>query len=1015
MAGLLACALASPVARAAAPSPAATHQQLTFSSVPGVPRNVVPSLAQDRAGLLWLGTGDGLARFDGYRLQPVEQDGPDALARNMGWVRALAAGPDGRMWIGTESAGLAVHDPDNGRIRSLGGPQSGAQASITALALDTEGRVWVGTVGSGLYRYDDRSGRFEVLALPGLPAGSGQVFSFSLGPDGSLWVGHWGGLARWQPGQAEGVAVALPPHPERAASDPVLAVLAAPDGTLWLGTQRGLLARASTGQSATWLAAQGRGAVQALAIGSDGLLWAGHRAGLDLVDPASGQLRQRLVHRPDQPAGLAGNEVTELLRDPTGAMWVAGFGVGLQRHQSNPAIAVRGPDPDPRGPLRDADVRALLTLADQRLLAATHAGSVAMLDADLRVLGAFPYEGPPLEALAEDVQGRLWLASRGRVKQVDAQGRVLRSWEHDGGAALHLQCEPDGTVWLGAERGLLRWRPGEARFLNLSTAQGRILDSEVFDLAADGAGGLWVAARAGLHRLPAGSDTLQPVAAAPGHSLGFSVVIGLLRDRQGTLWVDTPVAGLHRHSGHDAEGRPKFERISIRHGVAGRPFGANLHADAQGRIWSQAFVYDPAADRLDELRPADGAQFGTPWFRSHTQLADGRLVFGGSRGLMQVNPARFAPSSDQPPLVFSSLRVNGAPYQPTSMRAGLTLGPGVRSFGVEFAALDFADPQLVRYRYRLVGFDPEWLHTDANFRSPSYSQLPPGNYTLEVEATNRSGIWSPHTLRLAVRVEPAWWQAAWVPWALAAGLVAGVWGWVGWRTQRLRARQAELEALVLARTTDLRKLSLTDPLTGLRNRRYLLQRIDEDLQIVQRQHQHAPGRDDADLLVFLIDLDHFKAVNDTHGHVAGDTVLTHTAEVLRRVFRDSDTLVRWGGEEFLVVARASQRSHAGELAERLRRELQDQAVPVGTDGATPQMVRITASIGFVAYPPDPARPAAWHWNAVVQLADAALYAAKAAGRNGWVGVLGTGVEPVAGGHAKDWLQDPATQVQRAEA
>jgi diguanylate cyclase (GGDEF)-like protein len=247
-----------------------------------------------------------------------------------------------------------------------------------------------------------------------------------------------------------------------------------------------------------------------------------------------------------------------------------------------------------------------------------------------------------------------------------------------------------------------------------------------------------------------------------------------------------------------------------------------------------------------------------------------------------------------------------------------------------------------------------------------------------------------------------------------AGLMASVLGWAGWRNARLRARQAELEALVEARTADLHTLSLTDPLTGLRNRRYLAQRIPEDLQIAQRQHQQRPGRDDWDLLVFLIDLDHFKAVNDTHGHLAGDTVLVHTAGVLRRVFRDTDTLVRWGGEEFLVVARASQRDHAGELAERLRRELQDHPVPLDAGGAAPQQVRITASIGFVAYPPDPSRPTVWQWDAVVQLVDAALYAAKDGGRNGWVGVLSSAVQPLAGGSAKDWLRDAATQVQRAE-
>ena len=996
---------------AAPPDAAAAAPELTFVSVPGIPRNVVAGLAQDRDGWLWLGTGDGLARFDGYRLQKVERDGPDALARNMGWVRAMAAAPDGRLWIGTESSGLAVHEPDTRRIRLLGGPQPGTQPSIVAVALDGEGRVWMGTLGGGLLRFDERSARFETLALPGEAAGEGQAYALATSAEGGVWVGHRAGLARWRPGDTVLRPVPLPKHPEAPSRDPVLALLAADDDRLWLGTQRGHLAVVDADGQAAWLPAAGRGPVHALALAPDGPLWAGHRFGIDLVDTRNGALRQRLVHRANQPAGLAGNDVTAVLRDAAGAMWVAGYGIGLQRHRSSPAITVRGPESDRDGPLGTADVRALLALRDQRILAATSSGSVAVLDADLRVLGALPYRGPPIEAMAEDADGRRWLAARGRVLMTDDRGRVLREWEPDAGAALLLQCDPDGSVWLGAERGLLRWRPGEAGFTALRDLHGHKLEGEVFDLAADGEGGLWVGGRAGLHHLAAGEDVLRPVEAAPGHALGFPLVLGLLRDRRGTLWLDTPVAGLHRMIGRDASGRAMFERISVRHGVVGRPFGANLHEDARGRIWSQAFVYDPAADRLDELRAADGVQIGTPWFRSHARMADGRLLFGGSRGLMRVQTERFEPSRDQPPLVISSLRVNGLPHRPRSMREGLLLPPGTRSFGVEFAALDFADPELVRYRYRLLGYDPEWLPSDANFRSPSYSELPPGAYTFEVQATNRSGLWSPHTLRLPVVVQPHWWQTRWALLSLATLAGFAVWGLVRSRTAQLRRRQDTLERMVLARTAELRQVSQTDALTGLRNRRYLAQRIDEDLKLVQRQHAKATGRDDVDLLVFLIDLDHFKAINDGHGHAAGDAVLVQTAEALRRVFRDTDTLVRWGGEEFLVVARATERKHAGELAERLRREIA--GLPALLPGPLAGALAVTASIGVVAYPPDPGHPDGWRWGAVLQLADAALYAAKHRGRNGWIAVLASPSHVAAEGGAGDWIAHPETVIEYA--
>jgi len=156
-----------------------------------------------------------------------------------------------------------------------------------------------------------------------------------------------------------------------------------------------------------------------------------------------------------------------------------------------------------------------------------------------------------------------------------------------------------------------------------------------------------------------------------------------LRGRDGQLWVDTPVSGLHRLRGFDAQGRARFERISERLGAPGR-FGGNLQEDAQGRIWSQLLVYDPAADRIDGFGAAEGADMGTGWYRSYAALRDGRMLFGGSRGLQIVTPAAHQPPREPPPLVLSSLRINGLP-QPLAR-----LHPGLFAIALGLLALDGA-------------------------------------------------------------------------------------------------------------------------------------------------------------------------------------------------------------------------------------------------------------------------------------------------------------------------------------
>ncbi len=1001
------------------PAGATAGLEVQFRSVP-VPQNSVPTLTQDRQGLVWVATGNGLTRYDGYRLHPIELDGTGP--RNLGWVRALAPAADGRVWIGTEFLGLVVHDPATDRTTALGsarGPDPAApHAAIRSLAVDRQGDVWVGTLGQGLFRHTPDSGRFEAQDLRWRGQPESRVLALQAGADGSLWAGHWRGLARRENGRWRDVP--LPDLPDGA---PVLSLTHTRDGRLWLGTQDGRLGVVEQG-AVRWARTGLGGPVQALAEAGDGLLWVGTKVGLLWVNPASGEVERRLRHDPRRPVGLAGNDVSGLLRDQDGAMWVTGYGLGLQRHLQHPALAVRGPDLLHDSPLAEADVRAVLALRHGReLLAPTQTGHVVRLDArpgrDLATLGALPRERRSVvEALAEDPDGRLWMAAAGRLELRAPGGALLRDWPLEGGRAQQMLVRRDGSVWVGLQEGLYRLPSAQATALQrVHPDTGEPLQGGIYKLMDELAveperDTLWVGGQQGLYRLHRGR--FEAVPQAKDAPLGSPIVMGLLRGRDGTLWVDTPVAGLHRLRRWDAQGRAHFEGISQRHGLSG-VFGANLHEDALGRIWSQLHVFDPKLDRIDTFGPAEGVAFGSYWFFASTELADGRLVFGGSRGLLLVQPQAYQSANPTPRLVVSALRVNGQPYHPEDAGQGLRLPAGTRHVGVEFAGLDYADPQRLRYQYRLQGLDNEWTEVDSSARSPSFGPLKPGRYTLQVRASSHRALWGQAQLALPVELLPSWWQTRWAQAAAGAGLLLGVLGLVQWRTATLRRRESALQALVDARTAELRELSLTDTLTGLRNRRDLETRLDQDLRRCLRRFEPPANRApaaDSDLLVLLLDLDHFKRINDTHGHSAGDAVLVQLAERLRRVFRESDTLVRWGGEEVLALVRDTDRERAGELAERVGAAVRERPFELGGG----RLAQVTVSIGFVAYPLDPDHPRAWDWATSLQLTDAALYAAKAQGRDGFVGVTQAhGLRPAAAqGDFAALLQDPRLSVLRSK-
>ena len=1027
--------LLSPVCRADTQAGYNAFAEPQFESVApngAIAQGVVSALVQDKAGFVWVGTGSGLLRFDGYNFRNQALDLPGQTTQGIGFIRSLLVGRDGRLWIGTESDGLAVLDPATERItryssqpndKDLAGISPG---TIRAMAEDRDGALWIGTIGYGLDRYDPSTGRFEHFRATG-DAGAlndQRVQALLVDRRGGLWVGTWQGLSR-RPAGASGFesVPALPGLKGKIVSR----LFEAADGQIWAGTQQGdlVLIDAVTGRGR--LLDSAGGSVYSMAEDGNGQVWVGRSNGVELRRAGDGHLLRHLQYDRFKSSGLASNEVRALLLDRSGWIWVGSYGGGLQRHNpANASIWVRREEAGHGAVFDDPSSRSLLELDNGEIWVGTAERGVAIMDRQLRLVGALqptPGRGQALGGgriggMAQTTDGSVWVGSDAGLYRLDRQHRILQRLQPGQGRVRRLLAGRDGDLWIATQDGLYHYANGNLS--RLADSQGRPVTGDINALALSNEQGLWVGSEKGLYLLRPGGDALDPVTSPAGAGLAHSSIVGLLLDSQHRLWVDT-AAGLHRLSTWDGR-QARFERVSERHGFAGRAFGANLLEDGRGRIWTQLFVYDPLRDTLQELTAADGVDHGTGWFRSYVKLRDGRLLFGGSKGVVVVSPDSFNGWNYAPPLVVSELRIDGRrqsagllgrPVDDSEQGPSLQLRPPARNFSLEFAALDYSDPSRSQYAYKLEGFDADWIATRANFRVASYGNLSPGSYLLKVRATNRSGVWSPHELAIPIEVLPAWWQQWWAR-ASALLLMAGLFfGVLQLRVAMVRRRERQLVAMVEDRTRELKELSaamqeasLSDPLTGLRNRRFLTHHIESDIAITLRRHAGQVQRggslmEDADLIFFMIDIDHFKQVNDEYGHAGGDALLMQVRERLQPVFRSTDYIVRWGGEEFLVVARATTRVHATELAERLREKVA--AKPFVLDDG--RQLYKTCSVGFACFPLAPEQPDLLDWSATVDLADAALYAAKKAGRDRWVGVLGVaqagpGLRPLP---AAEWL------------
>jgi diguanylate cyclase (GGDEF)-like protein len=379
------------------------------------------------------------------------------------------------------------------------------------------------------------------------------------------------------------------------------------------------------------------------------------------------------------------------------------------------------------------------------------------------------------------------------------------------------------------------------------------------------------------------------------------------------------------------------------------------------------------------------------------------MFFGSNDGLTVFHPDDIVPNPIPPVIAFTDFRVRNQPLPlwarmtAESAHAGIpeiVLAPGESMFSLEFAALHFAAPDQNQYAYRLEGLDQGWNEI-GNRHSVTYSALPPGDYVLAVRSSNCDGVASRNDLKLRIHMLPPWHGTWWFRVLLTAGILLLIFAVVGVRMRVLRNRNRQLSRLVADRTHELalanealRNQSLTDPLTGLRNRRFLDCSMPEWVATVQRQQRAVTCGDtermrlNIDVVFIMLDIDHFKQVNDQHGHQAGDRVLQQFSAILRAVTRTTDSVARWGGEEFLIVARSAARADATTPVERIRKAVEDHVFDIGGG----KSVRCTCSVGFSVYPLIPG-DATFSWEQIVAIADACLYVTKQNGRNAWFGVV----------------------------
>ncbi|MBR7800693.1 ligand-binding sensor domain-containing protein [Undibacterium fentianense] len=1030
-----------------------------LSTQQGLPQFSATALAQDGEGFIWVGTQGGLARWDGYRFRnylPIPND-PRSLPDN--YVVSLYSDHKSRLWVGTNGGGLARYDYQTDTfVRMPLGNNGLSHVTVNAIVGDGKNGLWLATRG-GLNHFDPDTGqfqhyRFDANDPESLP--SDFLRNVVVDSTGMVWVATSQGLVKFDVQTQRFTQVRLPV--DSAKVQRIVSIGLSSDGKLWIGTfdtgvfyldtglapQAQVIKRLLVPKPGSKELVPNTENIYTLRETAPNEIWLGTYGKGVLVVNTQTLETKRIMHEPTRPSSLADNAVWSILRDRSGLIWVGSQrGLSIHDPSSNAFVSVFGGENRSHG-LVGTDFFSLHGFKNGDLWAGSQTHGIGILETGARNFKMIePDEARLQNALPQGAIFTIYPTRDGQVYIGSDKGLYV----NDGRSSKvsHLKLSPrnpvlrvatllqvDDNLLIGGPEGL--WQKDlQAKQSDQATQPEwtkPISNKFITDLQLAPDGAIWVASlQDGLFRYDPKSGQLLNLKPNPQDKLSLTHrnVSSIFFDSRGWLWVATQGGGLDLMRRPDGRAPFEFKHFGKAEKIPNELVNKVLE-DQYGDIWAstdEGFARIQAKTlAVDAFVESDGVAITGYWSNSGGRLVTGELAFGGVGGFTVVRPELVKPYSYRPPVVVTNIQLGGKPLAANHVGfvgAGarpIVIQPDANSIIVEFAALDYSAPERNRYAYRLVGYDKDWVETDYSRRLAAYTNLPPGEYRLLLRGSNRNGSWSEEHLSMQIRVLPAWFQTWWAYTLYVLLFALLFFGLVRWRLWRLSKANRTLELVVQERTRELElsrrmleEQSLTDHLTGLRNRRYLNLGIAADIAQVNRAYQDLSPHEinraqlNIDIVFMMVDIDYFKSVNDEFGHAAGDQVLIQTTAILREAVRDTDTIIRWGGEEFLIVARQANYLEAEVLAERIRVRIAEHPFSL-PDG---KHLHRTCSIGLTTYPFIPTSVDAFSWEQVVDIADQCLYAAKHGGRNAWVALFLLG-NYYSRGHITNLAQEVEDQI-----
>lgn len=950
----------------------------------------VITITQDARGFIWMGGENGIGRYDGRNLKLYQADplSPDSLPASYIWE--LAVDREGVLWQAGEGGLSRYHEATDSfsHIKQIGDTDFTSEV-ISALAVADDNTLYVGGV-RGLHAISPDRTRMKVHILnpPVVPGPNvGQIRDIAIDDEGLVWVATAGmGVAVFDPAsQSFDYLLHEPDNANSLDYDNVRAIMHDDRGRTWLGTYGkgiSLLDRA-TGEFTHF--AHDREDKGSLAVDiiwditqdSEGLIWVAlDQGGLARFDEATGSFH-RYMNVPYDPHSLVSNQVRVVFEDRNKDLWIGAFPSGVSFYNRSTQIfrhyTARPNDPTS---LSNNAILSFLEGRDGTIWVGTEGGLNALdpQTGKFRRYLANPQDpnalkASPVLALEKDIDDQFWVGTwAGGLHRFDPQTEIFTRYTADSenpgslndDFVWSLLLASDNTLWVGTENGGLnryhRDTDSFSHFVHNPDDENSISGNYVPALIEDREHNIWVGSFTGVDILDPEAGHFTHTNTHTGTSISSQNVRSLYEDSQGRVWVGTQHRGVKIYE-------PQGDKLSYVDAKDGLPSSniSSIIEDDDGFIWlataNGLAQVDADNNVITTLSREDGLA-GSHYNRDATlKDSQGQLYFGSTEGITVFHPDDLNRQGADFPVVITTLRIlnrevpigtDASPLSKSILATDkLTLTHEDTMFSFDLAALNYRQSNIMRYSYRLEGFDRDWNNIGRN-TSATYTNINPGDYRFRTRASINGENWV-EGQTIAITILPPPWRSWWAYLIYLAVFVVLLWFAHKYITLRVRA-----EAY--------RSKSMTDPLTQLYNRAGIAQ-VSEGI--------FANPTTKKGMCLMIMDIDHFKRVNDRRGHDAGDRILCDVSRVVRDCLRTSDHFGRWGGEEFILMCATHGRASSHFLAEKVRKSVEVHIY----EQHSRQPVHITVSIGVADIKPEDS------FESALKRADNALYKAKELGRN----------------------------------